>query len=52
MTEEFIGPVVVKCRAGKVYAASVAVVARNDCDVGDGGGVGYREKRNQNGEGE
>ncbi len=52
MAEELIGPVVVECRAGEIYAAGVAIAARNDCDIGDGGGVGHREERKQNGEGE
>jgi len=40
MAEEFIGPVVIEGRARKVYATGVGVVARNDCDVRNGGGVG------------
>jgi len=52
VAKELIGPVVIKGRAWKVYAAGVAVVARNDCDIGDGGGEGHREERKQNGEGE
>ena len=52
VAKEVIGPVVIKGRAGQVYAAGVAVVARNDCDIGNGGGVGQREENNQNGEGE
>jgi len=52
MAKEVIGPVIIESRAGKVYAASVAVVARDDCDVGDDGGVGHGEEGNQNGEGE
>jgi len=48
MAEELIGPVVVKCRMGEVDSAGVAVVARYDCDIGDGGGVSEREERKQN----
>lgn len=38
------GPVIIKGRAWKVYAAGVAVVARNDGDIGDGGGVSQGEE--------
>jgi len=37
---------------GQVYAAGIAIVARNDCDIGNGGSVSQREEGKQNGEGE
>jgi len=49
MAEEVIGPVIVEGRAGKVYATGVTVVAGNDCDIGDGGGVNWRVESNQKG---
>jgi len=52
MAKEFIGPVIVKGRAWKVYATGVGVVARYDCDVGDGGGINWQVESKQNGEGE
>ncbi len=52
MAKEVIGPVIVKGRAWKVYATGIGVVARNDCDIRDGGGVNWRVESNQNGEGE
>ena len=36
----------------KVYATGIGVVARNDGDIGNGGGVGQREEGSQKGEGE
>ena len=50
MAEELISPVVIEGRAWKVYAASVGVVARNDCDIRNGGGVNWRVENNQKGE--
>jgi len=35
-----------------VIAAGVSIIARNDRDIKDGGGVGQREENKQNGEGE
>ncbi len=52
MTKELIGPVIVKGRAGEIDATGVGVVAGNDCDIGNGGGVGQGEESNQNSEGE
>ncbi len=52
MAEELIGPVVVKCRMGEVDSAGVAIITRDDCDIGDGGGVGEREEGKKNGKGE
>jgi len=47
-----IGPVIIEGRAGQAYATSIGVVARNDCDIGDGGGVGHGQERKKKGEGE
>ncbi len=52
MAEELIGPAIVKGRAGEIDAAGVGVVAGNDCDIGNGGGVGQGAERKQNGESE
>jgi len=52
VAEQFIGPVVVEGTPREVNAAGVAIVAGNDCDIGDGGGVSQREENKQNGEGE
>ena len=52
MAEEFIGPVIIEGGAWKVYAASIGVVARYDCDIRDGGSVSHGQERKQNGEGE
>jgi len=40
VAEELIGPVVVEGAPREVNAAGIAIVARSDCDIGDGGGVG------------
>ncbi len=52
MTKEFIGPVIVEGTPREVNPTGVGVVAGSDCDIGNGGGVGQREERKQNGEGE
>ena len=52
MTEELIGPVVVEGTPREVNPTGIGVVARNDCDIGNGGGVGQREEGKQKGEGE
>ena len=52
MAEEFIGPVIVKGTPREVYSAGVGVVARYDCDIGNGGGVNWQVESKQNGEGE
>jgi len=48
VAEQFIGPVIVEGTPGKVYAACVGIIARNDCDIGDGGGENWRVESNQN----
>jgi len=50
VAEEVIGPVVIEGRAWQVYAAGVGIVARNDCDIGNGGGVGRGQEESQKGE--
>jgi len=52
VAEEVIGPVIIEGTPREVYATGVAIVAGNDCDIGDGGGVGQREENKQNGDGE
>jgi hypothetical protein len=38
--------------AWEVNATSISIIAGNDCDIGDSGGVRHREERKQNGEDE
>jgi len=52
VAEELIGPVVVKGTPWKVYPTGIYIIARNDGDIGDGGGVGYGQAETQKGEGE
>jgi len=35
-----------------VYPTGVSIIARNDRDIKDGGGVGHGQERKQNGKGE
>ncbi len=39
MAEEFIGPVIIEGGAWKVYPTGIGIIARNDCDIRDGGGM-------------
>ena len=52
VAEELIGPVVIECRAREIDAAGIGIIARNDCDIGDGGGVDWRVESNKKGEDE
>ena len=52
MAEEFISPVIIEGTPRKVNPTGVGVVAGNDSDIRDGGGVGHGQERKQNGDGE
>jgi len=50
VAEELIGPVVIEGTPWKVYAASIGIIARDDCDVRNISSVGEREGREKDGE--